>query len=300
MGAELVRRKAMSFVANVAKDPNFRNHPLRKAAPFARCLAHIPVQGRHLDIEAAITIINPELKWPFTAAVSSILTDLAMLVGEILKMSDNLAVPAKPTSTSVRHEAGMQEAHSEMPLPVGGKDTAGQFLLSTLSRRTSIRNRNDVSYVTLRTWSKPIKEHQLSALKIVKLDPDQKFINDVADEMAEHIRKLFGMPRIGCVVPVPCGHSRRDDCLSVKITRSLAEKLQVPFVDALQHTPRKGSSHPAKNEAVKIPKLVSDTTHESVLLVDDVATSGRHIELAVQSLRNMAQHVTAMAWIGST
>jgi predicted amidophosphoribosyltransferase len=156
-----------------------------------------------------------------------------------------------------------------------------------------------VSFVTLRTWNKSIKQHQMSALKIVKSDPDPLFVDAVAGEMAEHVRRLFGVPRVGCVVPVPGGHSKGEECLSVQLARALALKLKVPFVDALSQPPRKGRSHPRKNAELKAPKLVTDQAHESVLLIDDVATSGRHIELAVQSLRTMAQHVTAIAWIGA-
>jgi predicted amidophosphoribosyltransferase len=294
MGAELVRRPTLSFVPYVRRDPNFRDHPLLKAAPFARSLIHIPVQGQYVDLEAAITVINPELKWPFNAATTAVLNDLAMLVGDALSVTD---VFDKPEPRAKPHRApDLQETGTKGPENAGSHDTAGQFLLSTLAARTSTRNRKDISYVTLRTWTKQIKDHQLSALKIVKAHPNHQFVNDVASEMAEHIGKLFGAPRIGCVVPVP----RHDDCLSVQISRSLAEKLSVPFINALQHTPRQGRAYPRKNAVLDMPKLVSDSTHEAVvLLVDDVATSGRHIELAVQSLRTMARHVTAMAWIGA-
>jgi len=54
-------------------------------------------------------------------------------------------------------------------------NTAAKFLLKTLHKRTALRNRKDVSYVTLRTWSKTIKEHQLGALQIIKSDPDPEF-----------------------------------------------------------------------------------------------------------------------------
>lgn len=294
MGRQLVRRQTISYVANVQRDPNLKDHPLLKAAPFAKTLVHVPVQGRYEEIEAAITIINPELRWPFSGASCAMLTDLAMLVGDALQAVDE--VPDCRTIQEVRSH--LQEAAAQ-PLQAERHDSSGAFLLSTLAKRTSIRNRKDVSYVTLRTWAKPIKEYQLNALKIIKSRPDPMFIDEVATEMAAHVKRLFGVPRVGCLVPVPCGHSASTECLSVLITRSLSAKLNVPYFDALAHEPRKGSSHPRKNPALARPKLVSDAAHESVLLIDDVATSGRHIELAVQSLRSRAQHVTAIAWIGA-
>lgn len=294
MGRQLVRRQIMTYVANAHRDPNLKGHPLLKAAPFTKSLVHVPVQGRYEDTEAAITIINPEIKWPFSGATCAMLTDLAMLIGDALLAVDE--VPDCQTIQEVRSHLREAAAH---PPVIERHDTSGLFLLSTLAKRTSIRNRKDVSYVTLRTCAKPIKEFQLNALKILKVNPDPAFIDQVAIEMAAHVKRLFGVPRVGCLVPVPCGHSGTNECLSVLITRSLANKLNVPYVDALAHQPRKGRSHPRKNAVLDRPKLVSDTAHESVLLIDDVATSGRHIELAVQSLRSQAQHVTAIAWIGA-
>ena len=294
LGRDLVRAQTMCYVANIHRNPNFTNHPLLKAAPFAKSLAYIPVQGKYSDLEASITIINPELKWPFSVQVWAMLNDLAMLIGDVLKTADQL--PYCQAEKSIHR--GLHEDKPAKGYALG-KDTAGQFLMSTLTPRTSVRNRKDVSYVTLRTWSKAIKEHQISALKIVKIDPDPLFVEAVAGEMAEHVRRLFGEPRVGCVVPVPGGHSRSDECLSVQLARALARNLKVPFVNALSQPPRKGRSHPSKNAALKPPKLVTDQAHEAVLLIDDVATSGRHIELAIHALRSMTQHVTAIAWIGA-
>lgn len=287
----LVRRSAMVYAANVRRDPNFKNHPLFNFAPFTRSLVHIPVSGVHSEIEVAISIVNPEIKWPFTSNISGILNDLVMLVADAMVASEH---------DEERAERSMQEVATPSPAKTKTADTAGKFLLATLPVRTSIRSRKDVSYVTLRTWSKSIKAHQLAALKIAKADPDTQFVEDVAREMATYVRRLFGISQVGCVVPVPCGHSKTNECFSVRIAQSLAKKLDVSFVDALQHTAREGSSHPNKNAKLKLPKLLEGVANEAVLLVDDVATSGRHIELAVQSLRQMANNVTAIAWIGAS
>ena len=297
MGADLHRRQSMSFVANVAKDPNFTNHPILKAAPFARSLAHVPVQGQHADLEAAITIINPDIKWPFNASVSALLMDLAMLVGDTLKASEFSAPDVEESQAAL--PPGLNETALPLSVAIESKDTAGQFLLSTLRPRTSIRSRQDVSFVTLRTWSKAIKPYQMSALKIVKKGADQKFVDQVAQEMATHVRSIFGEPRVSGVVPVPCGHSRSVFCLSVRIAQAVARILDVPFMELLQNVERSGSSHPRKNTELTAPVLQDGASVVSLLLVDDVATSGRHIELAVKSLRNRAQHVAAIAWIGA-
>jgi predicted phosphoribosyltransferase len=120
----------------------------------------------------------------------------------------------------------------------------------------------------------------------------------VADEIAQHVRRFFGAPRIGCVVAVSCGHSRRDDCLSVQIAQMVASILAVAYVAAFECAPLPGSSHP-RSQHFRTPKLVVAPTGDTVLLVDDVATSGRHIEAAVEVLRGKVSHVMAIAWLGA-
>jgi hypothetical protein len=297
MGAKLVRKHSIVFVPNVYQDPNLEGHPLLKAAPFTRSIAHVPVQGEHADIEAAIGIINPDVKWPFSATTTAILTDLAMLIGDALKSSGALEHYASQCEAT-GSKRGMSEPQTE-PSKGANKDTAGQFLLSTLTRRTSIRTKTKLSYATLRTWTKLIKDHQISALKIVKQDADQAFVDGVALEIVDHFRNMFGIPAFTGVVPVPCGHSGTNNCLSVRISKSVSELMSVPFLDILEHTARPGKSHPSKNAKLVAPKLLVNERLGPVLLVDDVATSGRHIELAVQSLRAITDQVSAVAWIGA-
>lgn len=292
---KLVQRSNISYVPNVQRDPNFKNHPLLLAAPFARTLVHIPVQGQYTDIEASISLVNIGQKWPLTAGTTAILTDLAMLVGDALKISDFL-----PSSGGKKdNPIGMREAKGAKYQATDTRDTAGRFLLSTLRRKTSIRHRKDVAFVTLRTWITNVKAYQIEALKIAKTNADEQLIEDISTEMAEHIRHLFGSSHFHCVVPVPCGHSKQIECLSVKIARRVADMLKVPFSNLLQSAPRPGTSHPSKNASLKPPKIKGSERYNAILLIDDVATSGRHIELSVKSLRTVADHVTAMAWIGA-
>ena len=156
-----------------------------------------------------------------------------------------------------------------------------------------------MTYVALRTWTKPIKEYQLSALKIVKQDPDQAFVDGVALEIVDHYRNMFGVPVFSGVTAVPCGHSGTNNCLSVRIAKSVSQLMSVPFLDILKHSARPGTSHPRKNAKLTAPELCTTERLASVLLVDDVATSGRHLELAAQSLRIITEQVSAIAWIGA-
>lgn len=292
---KLVRVANITFVANVKRDANFKNHPLLTAAPFSKNLLHVPVQGHDADVEASISLVNIGMKWPLTATVTGILTELAMLVGDALKMDGTVTDRSRdPKAQEIEGFCETRTTTSEEP----AVDTSGRFLLSTLSHKTSIRHRNDVAYITLRRWSKPIKNYQLKALTICKADPDSKFVDAIANEVATHVRQIFGGPRFGCVMPVPCGHSKTTDCMAVQIAKRVARILDVPFVDGLEGSNRPGSSHPRKNARLCPPKLKTAQKYDSVLLLDDVASSGRHIELSVLSLQDIAKHITAIAWIG--
>ena len=293
-GPNVSRIGNMAFIPNVKRDANFKDHPLLTAAPFAKTLLHVPARRLRTDVEASITLINIDMKWPLTATITAVLTDLAMLIGDAIEMDTTFP----ELVDGAAHAGGFEEHRIESEEPSSTTDTSGQFLLSTLLQRTSIRSRKEVAYITLRTWSKPIKTHQIKALAISKIRPDERFVECVATEIAQHVRKFFGNPRFSAVVPVPCGHCKHDGCLSVRIAKQVGQILEIQFVDALERENRQGSSHPRKNVGLRAPKLKTAQKFESILLIDDVATSGRHMELAVMSLRHISEHITAIAWIG--
>lgn len=190
-GVELMPQKTMSFVRNVHLEPALAGHPLMKAVPYIKSLAHIPVRGQKAEIEATISIINPKMRWPFTADATALLGDLAALIAEVLASAHEcLATQSKLSARA--HAAGFQDdfanarggrslADAGQHFNGGTGDTTGQFLVATMKKRTSIRNRKDVAYVTLRTWVAGIKTYQLQALTIAKARPDPIFVAHVAD-----------------------------------------------------------------------------------------------------------------------
>ena len=78
----------------------------------------------------------------------------------------------------------------------------------------------------------------------------------------------------------------------------MATRLGARYLAAL--TPQKGSGrpHPRKSARLSAFEVVRKPTGVT-LVVDDVASSGRHLELAVQALRSGDTPVLAVAWIGS-
>ncbi len=170
------------------------------------------------------------------------------------------------------------------------------FLDETLVRRRSIRTRHALSYITLRAWRRPIRDYQIKALKALKENIPEELPRFIAGELAEEARSLIGLTAFRAVVPVPCGHSA-GPCLSLEIARALAAEIGQPVVQAFVTRHRPGVSHPKEN-ARRPPLALSRPVTEPLILVDDVATSGSHLEEAAQLLRPHCGVLLAIAWIG--
>jgi hypothetical protein len=193
--------------------------------------------------------------------------------------------------------SGFQES-SSVHDHVQELEPAGQFLFSTLIKRTAVRSRNGVGYLAVRRWRTAIKKHQISALCAVKADPPSSLVLGIGEELTQAVRSVFGKSHIANVVPVPCGNSGCNECLSTRISANVATRLGARYVAALRPQGGSGRSHPKKSvrlSAFEVVRRPSGVT----LVVDDVASSGRHLELAVQALRSGDMPVLAVAWIGS-
>lgn len=208
-----------------------------------------------------------------------------------------LFVTAEETTTLSRRAFALDGAISEDMPSRPPKDPSQIFLLDTLVRRRSIRQRKTANYLALRAWRQSIKPYQITALKALKQNIPREFPASIAAEIAEEVNALFGSAGFKAIVPMPCGHSRGDSCLSLEIARALGLVTGLPVIQAFLSEPVKGVSHPKEN--LKRPPLkLARVINEPVLLVDDVATSGAHIEEAVKLLKPACGAVLPIAWIG--
>lgn len=115
--------------------------------------------------------------------------------------------------------------------------------------------------------------------------------------MQTELESLIGIQSFRAIVPVPCGHSASGMCLSRAIALALGRRIGLPVIQALRLAPAHGSSHP-KTNARRPPMRLNRTLDGPVLIVDDVATSGQHIEEACRLLRPVAGAAFALVWIG--
>ncbi len=239
-------------------------------------------------------VSTPRVDLSFEEALAPDIALSFRLVGSPLSLIDGEQVLVATIDPSQLYEAPLRSLPPERrPEQLA----MTEFLLETLVERLALRTRKLVSYVTLRSWRQSIREHQITALRAIKKDDPRGLAAEIAVELRAKITSLFGIASFQAVVPMPCGHSKAGNCLSEEIAKALARDIGVPVAHALSIPPDKGSSHPLRN--VSRERMTLTTPVKGlVLLIDDVTTSGRHIEEATLLLREGGASVLAVAWIG--
>jgi hypothetical protein len=171
------------------------------------------------------------------------------------------------------------------PSPLGG-----------LVHAPGLLSRNGVRYIRCRTWRSETKVDDLLRLRAAKLALEPAFVDAVAADMAGVLRDLFGLGHFASVVPVACGHSRIPGCLSVRVSVALADLVGSRHVKAFADRFVSGSSHP--KEFRRLPPLeLVEAPPAPALVVDDVATSGFHIQEAVSALRAAGIAAAGAVWV---
>lgn len=208
--------------------------------------------------------------------------------------SDEFILGAK----SVGYALPLRSSLAEGPAISGSAAELGpvsRFLLDTLPRKQRLLKTGSRHFVGIRSWRKAIKQHQIAALRALKSDPPDAFVETVAGEMMTAIRSTYGRLDNCTVVPVPCGHSG-PGCLSCRLARRVSDMLALPYCDAFIFQPVSGSSHPKANAKRPAMKRQGPQITGPVILVDDVATSGAHIKDAAAKLTEAAA-VWPVVWI---
>ena len=175
--------------------------------------------------------------------------------------------------------------------------SAAAFLLRTLPKKHRLLARNGVSFTAVRTWRSALKEYQIAALKSIKeLTERDDVARTVAGEMAEAVTSQLGRNFINHIVPIPGGSSGRSDAFSVRLADEMGKLLGCEMVPALRGNVERGSSHPKKSARLGEYEVTTKLPG-ATLVVDDVITSGRHMELAVKALREKGVNCFAVGWI---
>jgi predicted amidophosphoribosyltransferase len=171
-----------------------------------------------------------------------------------------------------------------------------KFVLE-LPRAVSIRTRHDCKYFTLRAWKSNKKIHQIEFMKLIKLAPPKSFVRFVANEMSRFLSTLIGHNNKMIITSVPSGHSKTSNCLASILAQRIASNLKTNYVKLWLDRPMPGSSYPRplserpNLEWIVVPKL-------PVVIIDDIVTSGSHMEECLTAVRAVGVGALGLAWIG--
>jgi hypothetical protein len=171
--------------------------------------------------------------------------------------------------------------------------------LGAVVYRPTLYRRNGVAWSSVRSWRADARGRDLARLKLCKAALDGAVIEAAAAEIVALMRLLFG-PLVGwSVTTVACGHSRRPDCFGKRLGQAAAVALQLPFVEIFEDRFVSSTSHP--KEFRKLPPLVwRSKPYSPVLIIDDLATSGWHMEEALGRVRDLQQPSFGVVWISGT
>jgi predicted amidophosphoribosyltransferase len=195
----------------------------------------------------------------------------------------------------IRGRKRSPSAFYEEKSPSGeGAGPVSRFLDTTLVHRPRLLKRKKQPYLAIRSWRKTIKPQQLEALKALKTECPESFVELVAADLADTILQTYGRVNHCVVVPMPCGNSG-PGCLSCRLGEAVARRLEIECISAFADIPTTGSSHPRRN--VNRPKMKClRRVDKHVILIDDVATSGAHIEEACKLLSD-ACAIWPVVWV---
>jgi hypothetical protein len=283
----------MSYVRSISRDKRFAGHPIRSAMPTLRNMLYVPFEESTAEVDRrwALCAFDCQFEWPLSSALSQSLAELAFSCGRLV---DHVAGVQEQLTTFETRAAAV---HSRGVPSHEGLDAVTQFIAKTLISRTTWHASGVHGYTTIRKWRSAIKDHQVDAISALKQHPTSAFIDLMAKEIATAANHQVGRKNISAVVNVPCGHSKTNHCVSELLGRRVAEILDARHVDAFVRQHRPGKSHPRKNAGLP-PFEFQKPVEGTVLLVDDIATSGQHLMRAAEALEGHADHAISIAWIG--
>jgi hypothetical protein len=294
-------------VPDLRSDPRFASHPLLRLMPHSKSMIAMLVPGCPHAERAVLKIINPRRSvfadaaiWrelsKFCEVIESILCLRALVTSELAGLNQQQIINV--INDTSKQSKMIAEAKEQIDSPQ--KLPCVSFLFDTLVKKRVLHSRNGIDFITMRTWRGPMKPYQLAALVTLKQGKPNELVRRVASELATAAVNMHGEGNLNCVVPVPGGNSGDTQSFSVLVATEVAALLNIPCEDLLlsPNKPAKpGKSTPRKSANLK-PFNVTRGVDGPILVVDDVVSSGKHMEMAISALRQQANAVYGIAWIG--
>jgi hypothetical protein len=286
----LTQANSRFLVPDIDASNYYANHPIKEVYPFTRSFAGFWIMEQN-EVRHMLGIWNPCQDFFSNHRLANAIDHCVGIASKLLTLPAVSASVVDPPNSFAETVA----------LPKLGSDNfnrepASRFLIDTLISKQRLLERKGCSYLALRQWRKPIKPYQISALTALKASSEPRFESEIGNEISSAITSVFGKA-FQYVVPIPSGSSGQKHGLSYRLAKEVADKLKITLADVLEAPPvALGSSHPRKSASLR-PYKVKTPINGNILIIDDVATSGRHIELATEALRPMATYCTSLVWI---
>ncbi len=281
------RLRETVVVQNLLQDKDFHSYEIVDEPIGARFLASTPLPFHGLPFPVTLTAIGCEPRNNI-GLVTSVLEGNATFAADYIKMlletvnlTDQLADARSSSVTTL--------------ITVEPASVTSEFLTKTLIRQRRIRERKGVTFLATATWRSTVREEQLSALKVLKKHLPQDFVESVAVDLAASLQAVTGGQAFKYVTWVPCGHSGVG-CLAEKSAQALAKIIDAEAVQAFKPLQSCGTSHPRKSARLPPMRLMREFD-APVVLVDDVVTTGTHMQRASALLQSAAPAVFSIAWI---
>jgi len=172
-------------------------------------------------------------------------------------------------------------------------------VLGGLVHRPTVYSRKAVSWISVRSWAAKSRIADIAAVKVAKRAVDQGVIDAAAYELAAILRKMIGPATGWTVTNIPCGHSQRPDCFGKRLSAAVAQQLGIVHLEVWADRFCTGSSHPKEFAKLGPLEWIAAPT-SAMIVIDDVATSGWHMEEALTALRNRDITALGVVWISGT
>ncbi len=273
---------------DVNKVKEMKNHPFRQYTPNLRSI-HAYFFQAHDKANYYFTLCNPRPDFFKNAQMLDTMEQLAEVVWTILDKPEQAEQGMFDIANGRKLEAGLQDVGNSFDV-----EPTTQFLNETLIKKQRLLARNGASYMALRQWRKPIKTYQVAAMEAIRRHAVRPLAEVIASEMAEAVKRLFG-DTFQTIVPIPRGNYQLGNCLAVQIAETLAKKLKIRSLNIL----RPGFATDEAKSVPMCPFTLTAHVSGSVLIIDDVATTGRHMELATKALAQASGHCTGLVWIAA-
>jgi predicted amidophosphoribosyltransferase len=169
-------------------------------------------------------------------------------------------------------------------------------LSATLVYRPALFRRNEIRWIAAYAWRSNQRTRGLAALKQAKEALDASILKEAATSISGLIHEIFGDKPVDAITGIPCGHSRRADCFGKQLARLVASMVGLPFLQIFADRPCPGSSHPKQSMSLPPLQQIADPPR-SMIIIDDLATSGWHLEESVLALRQSGVAASSIVWI---